>query len=81
MSLSEISLAIPVENVHSHPNCKSLEKNNNVVFTYLDVSDSTHTRQDSAIDEIKVEREREEFVKGTWLRLLQPWQREPEVFE
>ena len=28
-----------------------------VVFTYLNVSDSTHMRQDSVIDGIKVERE------------------------
>lgn len=33
-----------------------------VVFTYLNVSDSTHSRQDSVIDGIKVEKERERGV-------------------
>lgn len=39
-----------------------------VVFTCLNVSDSTHTSQDSTIDGIKVQRDEEELVKKTWLR-------------
>lgn len=67
MSPSEIPLAIPVENVRSHANYKPLAGGGGriVVFTYLNVSDSTHSRQDSVIDGIKVEKEREELVKGT----------------
>lgn len=63
MSPSEIPLAIPVENVRSHPNYKPCGGGGGiVVFTYLNVSDSTHSRQDSVIDGIKVEKERERGV-------------------
>lgn len=61
MSPSELSLPIPMENICSHPNYKPLgggEKKETVVFTCLNVSESTHTSQDSAIDGIKVERDR-----------------------
>lgn len=64
MSPSEIPLAIPVENVRSRPNYKPCGGGGGgiVVFTYLNVSDSTHSRQDSVIDGIKVEKERERGV-------------------